>query len=572
MRYFVGVIGLTLSLLLHGPALAQSSTWLQVEAQPTLRAAQDRVQAYEGRFDDVSGFQMRTGWYAIVLGPYSEQEALRQLRDLRASARIPADSYLTDGASFTRRYWPVAGAVTAPQPVTPAPQTAPEPTQPGTETVAQARRGEAALTRTERDRIQEALKWEGFYDSTIDGAFGPGTRAAMAAYQQAIGFEPTGVLTTAQRTALVDGYAAALTRLGLETIDEAEAGIRIPMPSAMVTFSRYEPPFVHYDSIGDSGVRVLLISQPGDAAALSGLYEVMQTLEIVPLQGSRALEGSSFFLSGQNDTLHSYTYATLAEGSIKGFTLIWKPEDAALMNKVAQIMRQGLQPYGGHALDDRLGAGGQVSGLDLLAGLELRRPEKSRTGFFVDEAGTVLTTTEVLGQCDRITLAGDVEAEIAARDDALGLALLRPRVKLSPLGYATFQVGLPAVQSEVAAAGFSYGDILDQPVLTYGLLSELKGLDGEPNVNRLALAPMPGDAGAPVFDQSGAVLGLLLPKSQGQRQLPGDVSFAANVETIAGFLSEAGVQAAAADANERLDPVDLSARALDMTVLVSCWN
>ena len=62
---------------------------------------------------------------------------------------------------------------------------------------------------TSREAIQVALQWEGFYTQAIDGAFGPGTRRAMAAYQRARGFPETGVLTTRQRTQLVDEYKAA---------------------------------------------------------------------------------------------------------------------------------------------------------------------------------------------------------------------------------------------------------------------------------------------------------------------------------------------------------------------------
>ena len=36
-----------------------------------------------------------------------------------------------------------------------------------------------------------------------------------------------------------------------------------------------------------SGVRVLLISQSGDQGTLFGLYDIMQTLEIVPMEGPR---------------------------------------------------------------------------------------------------------------------------------------------------------------------------------------------------------------------------------------------------------------------------------------------
>ena len=47
----------------------------------------------------------------------------------------------------------------------------------------------------------------------------------------------------------------------------------------------YEAPFAHYD--GKDGAQVLLISQSGDGDTLFGLYDIMQTLEIVPPEGER---------------------------------------------------------------------------------------------------------------------------------------------------------------------------------------------------------------------------------------------------------------------------------------------
>ena len=54
--------------------------------------------------------------------------------------------------------------------------------------------------------MQTALQWFGFYTSTIDGAFGRGTRASMAAWQEAQGLDPTGILTTAQRATLTTAW------------------------------------------------------------------------------------------------------------------------------------------------------------------------------------------------------------------------------------------------------------------------------------------------------------------------------------------------------------------------------
>src|SRR5690606_31007247 len=114
------------------------------------------------------------------------------------------------------------------------------------ETPNEARRSEGLLGADERRDLQTALQWEGFYDSAIDGAFGRGTRASMAAWQEANGFDATGILTTRQRAALLAAYNAVLAGLGMETVRDDVAGIEIDLPLAMIGFDMYEPPFAHY--------------------------------------------------------------------------------------------------------------------------------------------------------------------------------------------------------------------------------------------------------------------------------------------------------------------------------------
>lgn len=62
---------------------------------------------------------------------------------------------------------------------------------------------EPALTVNERTRIQQALAALSFYRGTIDAAFGRGTRAAIRAWQESQGLDPTGYLTRAQADRLI---------------------------------------------------------------------------------------------------------------------------------------------------------------------------------------------------------------------------------------------------------------------------------------------------------------------------------------------------------------------------------
>ncbi len=600
-------------------ATAQS-VWVQVEAEPNLAQAQQRARVYAEIFPDVGGFQLNSGWYAITLGPYTEEDAIARIRSLLSRGEIPSDAFLVEGSSYGAQFWPVGAdsrsqqAVAAPETtegqsstdlgallsqggaqttapeegtetasVEPAaepevetalvePEPEPEPVIPE-ETRREALRSEGRLSRDEKFELQIALQWFGYYDGPIDASFGPGTRGSMAAWQESKDYEQTGVLTTRQRSELLSDYAAVLASLGLATRRDEVAGIELELPLAMVVFDRYDPPFAHYNSINDSGVTVLLISQTGDEASLLGLYDIMQTLEIVPLEGERERRSNRFTLTGANDEIVSHTYAELSDGAVKGFTLIWPTGDEQRRQVVLKAMRDSFSPIEDAVLPEAIGDGALDQSVDLISGLQIRRPERSRSGFYINSRGAVLTTAAAVEGCGRITIDEAYEAEVVARDAELGLALLSPAEALAPIDYARFLAANPRLQSEVAVAGYSFEGMLTAPTLTFGTLADVRGLQGEETVKRLALAASPGDAGGPVFDTTGSVLGMLLPAERtGGKQLPPDVSFAANSMVIAEFLSNSGLSAAASDRSGALSTEDLTRLATNMTVLVSCWN
>jgi peptidoglycan hydrolase-like protein with peptidoglycan-binding domain len=577
----VFAVATLLAVVLVPAAKAQDARWVQIEARPNLEQALERVRDYEQSLDNVNGFRLPSGWYAIALGPFTPEVAAAVRADLRARGAIPSDSYVADGTDYRQQYWPEGAGFGAPAEVIAAlPEPAPsgvtaEPLAivPQEETLAEARDAERALTREEREEIQRALEWEGFYASTIDGAFGPGTRRAIEDWQAAQSFPVTGVLQTVQRRQLVESFREEVASLGLATVTDFEAGIEITLPTAMVARSRAEAPFVHFDATNGSGVTVLLISLPGETTALAALYDIMQTLEVVPLTGPRALEGNRFTITGQNALVISETYAEVRDGAVKGFTLIWPQGDEKRRLRALSAMQASFSPLRGQVLSDAAAPLDAARRQDLLSGLEIRKPERSVSGFFVDGTGRVLTAAESIAQCARVTLGDEVTAAIAAVDPTLGLALLQPQEVLAPLGVAGFDAGLARPGSEVAVAGYSFGGILAAPTLTFGTLEDTRALDGREDLTRLALMAEDGDAGGPVFDTRGSVVGLLLPPSDDPaRQLPREVRYAADAEAIALFLDANGVRPAPSTASAEVAPEDLAVLAADMTVLVECWN
>lgn len=581
---FRGLAAVVLFLSLSVAASAQE-TWLQVEARPSEPAARERALAYADAFPNVEGYRLRSGWYAIVLGPFTPAEAESELIRLRAAGAIPRDSYLSDGAAFAGQFFSSASAFSTPiapegidvptgedilaEPLPTEQAVAEALPEPADETPAEARRAETALDRQARMEVQEALRLTGFYGSLIDGDFGPGTRQAMALWQEAQGYEPTGVMTTGQRQELLTTVREAVRSLGMALVTDEAAGIEIEMPKGLIEFQAHEAPFARYEG---NDVLVLLISQSGDGDTLRGLYDVMQTLEIVPAGGTTTFADNRFTLSGANSRITSYTQARLSGGEIKGFTLVWPAGDDLRRNVALQRMRASFSAIPGATLPDTATtAAANTAGL--MAGLAVRTPIRAASGFFVDRGGRVLTSAALTEGCGRLTLGGEGTASMSARDTALGLALLDPDDRVAPMGVATLSEGLPRPQSEIAVAGYPYGGRLGAPSLSYGTVEELAGLTGEAEVIRLALRALPGDVGGPVMDVTGAVLGVLMPPSDDPaRTLPGDVQFAARLDAVVGFLRENGVTPSISQGGEPLAPEDMAIRSADVTVLVECWE
>ncbi|MCK0094021.1 serine protease [Yoonia sp. F2084L] len=559
-------------------AQAQDQFWVQIEARQTLSEATERARNYARSFDDVQGYYLGRGFYGIVLGPYSENLARAELSRLLSTRQIPSDSYLQNGRQFEQQFWPIGGGVAAPrgpsaeeafaQEISALPQiplTAPQ------ETLREARTSERALSREAREELQKALRWAGFYNAAIDGSFGRGTRSAMESWQAANAQDPTGVLTARQRELLLQQYNAVLIDVGMELARDQAAGIQMQIPAAVVAFSEYQPPFAKF--AGQNGLpqaQVLLISQRGDTGRLIGLYEVLQILDVIPPEGRRSLRGDSFEIEGIGDGLHTYATASLQDGEIKGFILVWPEGDDRRRARVLDVMQSSFTRLDG-TLDPNLVPPGEDQAIDMVAGLAVRQPQLSRSGFYVANDGALITTTEAVESCERITFDRNTRAEVISTDLDLGVALLRPLDPLTPIDVASFQSAIPRLQDRVAVAGYPFNGVLNAPTLTFGALEDIRSLDGDDRIKRLSVDTKPSNAGGPVLDETGQVLGMLLPRIDSAQTLPADVQFSLDAAQIVAFLEAQGMAPNQGVAAQALTSVALSRKAANVTVLVSCW-
>ena len=565
-------------------AAQEGTTFIQIAARSSLRAGEEEARRYSARVAGVNGFSMPGGWYVVAIGPFTEAEARERLTRLRSESRIPGDSFLADGARFGERFFPVGARPAAeapdPAPAAPAPAVGAATEAPvidferaaevlGDESPAEARASEARLDREARDQLQRALASAGFYEGGIDGAFGAGTRRAMGAWQSARGYDATGVLTSAQRAALVAEFNAVFDGLGLRVVRDGDAGIDLEMPTALVAFAGYETPFARYEPTGAlPEARVVLISREGGREDLAGLYEIMQTLTVVPPDGPRRRANDSFDIEGRGARIVSRTHAEHRDGRIKGFTLVWPAGDTRF-ERLWERMRASFDPAPAGVLGTARATPAEEQDVDLLAGLEVRRADLSRSGFFVDLDGHVLTTAEVAEGCRTIRLDEAHDARVAWSDGRI--ALLEPGEALAPPAVAAFAEAPLPIGEEIAVGGYPFGGALGRASVTFGTLADIKGLGAERELDRYEVATTEAEAGGPVIGPHGEVTGLLLANT-GPKVLPENAALGVDASTLRAALLDRGLNAPLAAPGARMGPEDIVDRAGALTVQVSCYR
>jgi S1-C subfamily serine protease len=575
-----------LSITFSNFVMAQTPVWIQIETRPSLLEIEDRARAYSAKLPNINAFSLGSGWYVIAMGPFSEEIADAQRRDLQSRLAIPGDSFVTSGSSYGPQIWPsnlqsgsgVETATLAPQSGTGRTQRRiiTEPlkdlsaqTDLEEETLEQARLTESQLSMPEKKNLQTALKSEGYYRSVIDGLFGQGTRSSMQAWQEDNGFEATGVLTSQQRQELLAQYNAVLEDLDLRLMTDLEAGISLKMPMGLVEFERYAPPLAHFKAKDDSAAAIYLISQAGDSKALRAIYKALGSTEIIPENGPRRLYDDSFTIRGEDRAIISFAQAELVEGSIKGFVLVWPAQQKSQQKRLLREMRQSFGVLSG-ALDPDLGRA-YAKMPDQVYGLDTKKPIFVRSGIYVSNQGHVLTDALDLSQCGRMTLEDSFDAKILATDISGSVALLQPQTMLSPIAVAKFSRRAAGFGDPLLLAGHSFEGRLGGASVTAAKIEDLKGLGGEENKLRLSLEALPGDAGGPLLDRNGAVAGLLLATRPGARSLPDKTHHAFKAEPLKELLFNAGLIADTKLSSEPLLDIQITRAARPLAALVSCW-
>lgn len=354
-----------------------------------------------------------------------------------------------------------------------------------------------ALPEAERRAIQTDLIWAGHLSALASGSFGSLTFRAINAAKTGRG-APDGVLAPAERQALAAASAAAQKAAGFRLVDDPRTGVRIGVPTAVLSRQEVTPSGGSRWQSADGKVTLDTSSTPA-GEELAPLFERATNASV---QGRRItyklLRPDFFVVSGETATGKFYRRLSAGPQGLRGFSIGYDKSLGPSLDRLVIAVANSFDPFP---------TGPAPRAVSTVAipgpGAALPQPaaepppaRRHRTGLALG-GGLVLVARASLDGCRTPQIAGR-PATVRLRDHGLGLALLDAPGAALPAGPSfTAQPGDRA-RVTVLVLGDDGGRPV--PITASGTLAS------GPSV---VVALQPGQAGAPVFAGDGALAGIV---------------------------------------------------------------
>ncbi len=574
MRHLMILSIIYFSFTFSSMVVAQSF-WIEVETYVNKEDAESRVFKYNDTPHKIHGFHFKNGSYGLTLGPFTKKKAEQEIQKLLSNQKVPITATITNDSNFLSQFWPkqtlilkeILPEILSDKNKLSNSSTYSEDNAVIETSLEEVKKNEDNLTLSRKKYIQLALQNLDLYSSTIDGDFGKRTRAAMGSWQQRQKLPVTNILTSAQREVLLSNYEEYLKKIGFSHIIEAKSGIQILLP-ILQKFQKYEAPFAYFseNTFGEK-LKTILISLPGNPKTLNDFYRFLKKLQIIPQNSKGRLRTNYFTISGDDNGQNVFVYAHLDGEFIKGFLFKYPDDIKTDIEMAIYLAKNSIQGIETNILSAE--SPDTEEQLNLFSGLKIRTPKASQTGFFINRSGTILTSSKIVENCQKITLDMDIELDIVATGK--GIAVLKPKTILSPLDYLKFSRSYTKLNSRVFASGFSYEGALGTPSMNTGTLVNTRGLKREKHLQQLLIQTEKGDYGAGVLSATGAVIGLLLHYDIENKEIPKSTAFSVKSSFIRKLLKKQRIEFDLSTEVTPLSVEKISKLAEDSSALISCW-
>lgn len=370
-----------------------------------------------------------------------------------------------------------------------------------------------ALPLDRRIAVQTGLVWTGDYSGALDGTFGRMTFEAIAAFQARQKLPPDGILTDPAQKALAQAVAKKQAEVGWQMVADAATGTRIGLPAKLVEPGRPIERGTRWVS-RDQHVSIRVVSLRGWETA--ELFEKLKTLEPGQKSDYAVLRGDWFVVTYTDTRRDHYSNNYLrfvrVDGEMRGFMIGWDAVALPEFERVVIAIAGTFEPTGRPTP-----IAATPSAPTTPTGPSTPTPQTPPTTPVATPvpAGIAATATVVgpdravtalaaVDACKSLTVSGR-PATVAARDEAHGLAVVAVSgtAASATLRVATARpaVGAPAT---VAAAA---------PALTATAADMAE--------RGLRAALQRGGLGAPVFDATGRLAGVVTTAPDERRLIAG---------------------------------------------------
>ena len=400
-----------------------------------------------------------------------------------------------------------------------------------------------ALPEATRKAVQEALVWLGLYVGVNDADFGKRTRDAILAFQTSIKAPANGVLPAPALQALLASAQKAREAAGFQVVSDPKTGVKIGAPLKLLS--------------ARGGARLDFASDAD--ADLAALYARLSTATPTRKITYKAIKPDAFFVvSGQDGASKFYTRFDknpTANPPIRGFTFAYPTSQTAYLDRVAIAVANSFEPFPGSASTPAASAGVNAATppASTAAASPPAAPSPSATALII-APGKALTAIKP-SDCPNPTVAGK-PVRIERTDSATGLAILAGEFASSDraprLGPPSQDLVILAFSGpRLAASSASFASDEARPIVTAALDKSA--------------------GGGPVFDRSGALVGLVAPIA-GEPKRVGSVALASPHPLIASNALRAflGASEPASEGAAALSAGDIAAREKKALLAVFC--
>ena len=364
-----------------------------------------------------------------------------------------------------------------------------------------ARRNFEALPEARRGEIQDALVWTGDYNGAVDGSFGRQTRDAIAAYQRRVKLSPTGILDAKAAAELLSAAAKARSAAGFALVDDARTGLRIGIPEKLL-------PKRDVNSNGggrwqSADERITLDTRslkPGEAT-LQSLYDRNLAIQTPGRRVTYKLMRPDFFvISGETPTGKFYSRYATENDEIRSFSIGYDKALAADFERIVVAIANSFAPFPASRPT--------VAAAPMPAAPSDRRLVGNGVAL---GPGRIATAAGVLSSCREVRVLGRKPSRVLPGAESIAVLEFEPAL---PLAATSLRASAAAEGTQATVLAF----VSEEGTLRLSAMpARIEG------GGRLAAALQRGAGGAPIFDRTGALIGLAGPLGDRQGMIAGIV-------------------------------------------------